>query len=41
MLENGIERDTINYLIVEHIIDELNLKEMLMILNVFYENPEK
>ena len=41
MLNLRIDRDTINYLIVQHIIDELNLKEMLMILNVFYENPEK
>ena len=36
---NDIDENTIDYLIVQHMIDELSFKEIIVLLNFFYDNP--
>ena len=34
-----IDEESKHYLIVQHMIDELNLKEIMIVLNILYDNP--
>jgi hypothetical protein len=34
-----VDEKTKHYLIVQHIIDDLNFKEIMIVMNVFYDNP--
>ena len=40
LITNGINEETIHYLITQHIIDELNATDMILLLNNIYENKE-